>query len=1222
MATFGRIGMPRGGLACRAGHGGERATLALDRVGSAAVLPHPVPALPYPVPALPQPALPQPALPQPVLPRPVARPTGEDPAREPGAAEVFVGRREELALLARLAARAAAGRRQVAVVSGEAGIGKTYLCERAAEQAEQAGMAVEWGRCWPYGGAPPLWPWPALLAAVSGAPGGHPLAEGLGGASAAPERFTRFQAVADLVTRRLAGRPTMIVLDDVHAADADALLLTRFLARVLDRVPLLLVLTRRPDGQGDPALAQLAADVEREATVLALRRFTLPDAQDYLAAHGLHDPPDADAPPLGDGDPIGAGHRPGQDLARTVLAITGGNPLFVSRVVAHGSPQAGLAGVEQAVADSIGRLDADSRRTLALAAVLGRTVAVHDVAALAGRPVLVVLDDLADARRIGLVEPAGTDRFRFGHDVILGAAAATLRPRERLDAHAAAAALLGGSNRADRLALRAHHALQAAARSRQDAQRAVGACRAAARSMRRGFDYQQAAALLDAAVAVSDPWPAMTGRAALLVERAEAILACGRLSAARDAFARAAEALDGADDPILLARAALGLGGVWLNEHRDPVDRRRVLALQRSALDALAAAATADGGVAADGRPSADGEATGAGAGAASVPALRQVVSLRGRLAVRLAAESVYDGATPARALAELAAIRATGDAAALAEALSLTHHAMLGPEHNPVKLALAQELLTVAASSGDGMLALLGLLWRTVDLFHLGDARAERSLAELRARADALACQSVLYIVAAMDVMRLVRAGRLAQAEAAAGTCLELGLAVGDADAEAFYGAQLASIRWMQGRDGELLDLAAEAAASPTLAAGDFAFAAGAAMMAARAGRLDEARSALHRLVAAGGGLAALPTSSSWLTGMVAVAEAACLLDERAIAEQVRGLVEPFADLPVMPSLAVTCFGSTERALGLVALALGDADGAVRHHERAVAASRRFGNRPGTALSRVDLAAALTARAGSGDRARARTLLAAAHAEAVTMDLSVRAAQWAALLHAADASSSPDEPAAADAEPAGAEPAGAETTAGSSIPTTEAGGAGRTGTLTRQGDGWLLAADGRQLFLGDLQGLRYLAVLVERPGEGVTALALCGAVPFDAGHHEVVDRQALDAYRRRLRELDEERQDAEADGDTDRARALQADWDALTDHLRTVAGLGGRSRAFHTSAERARTAVRKSVRRALDAITAADPDLGAELQATIITGLTCRHIPATTSPRHWTVRR
>ncbi|EIV90804.1 AAA family ATPase [Frankia sp. QA3] len=740
----------------------------------------------------------------------------------PTGAGAFVGRREELALLARLTAKAAAERRQVVVVSGEAGIGKTYLCERAAAQAEQAGFRVEWGRCWPYGGAPPLWPWPAVLAAVlaavSGMPGGHPLAEGLGDESAAPERFTRFQAVADLLTRRLTDRPTMIVLDDVHTADAP------------------------PASTIDPASAIGAGGCEGRPT--------------------------------------------GQDLARTVLAITGGNPLFVSRVVAHGSPQAGLAGVEQAVADSIDRLDADGRRTLALAAVLGRTVAVHDVAALAGRPVDAVLDALAEARRVGLVEPEGADRFRFGHDVILSAAAATLRPRERLDAHATAAALIGASDRADRLTLRAHHALQAAARSGEDAQRAVVACRAAARYMRRGFDYQQAAALLDAAVAVSDPWPAAAGRAALLVERAEAILACGRLSAAREAFARAADAVDGADDPNLLARAALGLGGVWLNEHRDPIDRRRVLALQRAALGALADPARAA-----------------EGSGAASDPSRRQGASLRGRLAVRLAAESVYDGATPARALAALAEVRATGDAPALAEALSLTHHAMLGPEHNLVKLALVQELLTVAASAGDGMLALLGLLWRTVDLFHLGDARAERSLAELRVRADALACQSVLYIVAAMDVMRLVRAGRLAQAAAAAGTVLEFGLAVGDADAEAFYGAQLASIRWMQGRDGELLDLAAEAAASPTLTAGDFAFAAGAAMMAARAGRLDEARAALHHLVA---------------------------------------------------------------------LALGDADAAVRHHERAVAANRRFGNRPGTALSQVDLADALTTRAGSG-RGRGR---------------------------------------------------------------------------------------------------------------------------------------------------------------------------------------------------------------------------------------------------------
>src|SRR6185295_19829712 len=96
-------------------------------------------------------------------------------------------------------------------------------------------------------------------------------------------------------------------------------------------------------------------------------------------------------------------------------------------------------------------------------------------------------------------------------------------------------------------------------------------------------------------------------------------------------------------DPVSLARAALGLGGVWLGEHRRADDAERMLALQRRALEAL--------------------------------PAEENV--LRARLAVRLAAEEVYRGGDVVAVLEAVAGARRTGDAHALAEALSLAHHAL-----------------------------------------------------------------------------------------------------------------------------------------------------------------------------------------------------------------------------------------------------------------------------------------------------------------------------------------------------------------------------------------------------------------------------------------------------------------------------------------------------------------------------------------------------------------
>lgn len=96
--------------------------------------------------------------------------------------------------------------------------------------------------------------------------------------------------------------------------------------------------------------------------------------------------------------------------------------------------------------------------------------------------------------------------------------------------------------------------------------------------------------------------------------------------------------------------------------------------------------------------------------------------SLRCRLTVRLAAEAVYEGEAVDAVLDALAQARAVEDPRTLAEALSLTHHVMLGPEHTELRRSLADELITAGSEAGDGVLALFGLLWRTVDLYLAGD--------------------------------------------------------------------------------------------------------------------------------------------------------------------------------------------------------------------------------------------------------------------------------------------------------------------------------------------------------------------------------------------------------------------------------------------------------------------------------------------------------------------
>jgi tetratricopeptide (TPR) repeat protein len=443
--------------------------------------------------------------------------------------------------------------------------------------------------------------------------------------------------------------------------------------------------------------------------------------------------------------------------------------------------------------------------------------------------------------------------------------------------------------------------------------------------------------------------------------------------------------------------------------------------------------------------------------------------------------------------------------------------------------------------------------------------------------------------------VMLLVRAGRLDEAEAAAHRCFDLGTAVGEVDALGYLGGQLLAIRWIQGRDAELLDLAEDVAGSSTLVEAEFAFRAAAAAIAARAGHGDRARTALDKL--ATDGLAALPTSSTWLAGIFVIVEAAVALGDEAIAREAYDLLVPFADRPVMPSLAVACLGSTELALGKAALAFGDTGRAIDHLDRAVDANRRLGHRPLVAIAQAELASALDRRGGDDDRNRAAGLLATAIAEAEAMGMSDRVAAWRLI-----------EPGPVPRP----EHRGERT----------AGGAGtRSGVFRRQGRSWIVELDGHRAVVGDLVGMCYLAELLESPGRSIPALTLASgeaAVP-EAGWHELLDDRARAAYTARLRELTGELAEADANADLGQAERLRAARDMLVDELERATGLGGRPRSFAGDAERARTAVRKAIKRAIDEIDAGHPAIGRVLRSAVTTGTTCVYEPGSHAPIVWT---
>jgi hypothetical protein len=109
---------------------------------------------------------------------------------------------------------------------------------------------------------------------------------------------------------------------------------------------------------------------------------------------------------------------------------------------------------------------------------------------------------------------------------------------------------------------------------------------------------------------------------------------------------------------------------------------------------------------------------------------------------------------------------------------------------------------------------------------------------------------------------------------------------------------------------------------------------------------------------------------------------------------------------------------------------------------------------------------------------------------------------------------------------------------------------------------------------------------------------------------HTDLDEQARREYRRRMARLDAETGDLQASGDSDRAALSIAEREGLAGELAAATGIGGRARSFAGNEERARIAVGKAIRRALDRIAEADPAIGDRLRATIRTGLRCSYQP------------
>lgn len=182
-----------------------------------------------------------------------------------------------------------------------------------------------------------------------------------------------------------------------------------------------------------------------------------------------------------------------------------------------------------------------------------------------------------------------------------------------------------------------------------------------------------------------------------------------------------------------------------------------------------------------------------------------------------------------------------------------------------------------------------------------------------------------------------------------------------------------------------------------------------------------------------------------------------------------------------------------------------------------------------------------------------------------------------------------------------------------------------------------VIAFDGLTIRLADMKGFRYIARLLGDPAREFHALDLVaveagtlptgpaiGADPDLGTRHRgaqglpAIDDAARDAYRRRLREVEEDLEEARALNDPVRAELAERDRDYLVAELSRALGLAGRHRSIGGDAERARTSVTRSIRYAIRRLGGEHRRLAAHLDLCVHTGTYCAYRPDPLAPVRW----
>jgi class 3 adenylate cyclase/tetratricopeptide (TPR) repeat protein len=879
-----------------------------------------------------------------------------------------LGRDADMTAIADACKRVASGAgREVLLVSGEAGLGKTTLVAEAARAAFAGGACVLFGHCEEDLATPYQLFAEALGHYVTHAPEkqlvAHAAAHGSELAQLVPalarrltnlppskatdsdtERFLLFAAVVGLLATVSQSQPVVLVLDDLQWADRASLLLLRHLAASDLQMRVLVLATYRDSelSQSHPLLATLAA-LRRLNGVSRVELSGLDDAAvvaflEAAAGHTLED----------------AGLR----LAHAVYRETDGNPFFVGEVLRHLAETAAIVqdasgrwttknspeqialpdSVREVIGARVGRLGADAGRVLSTAAVIGRDFDLDLLARATKTSEDDLLDILEAAIAAALVreQTDATGRYSFAHALIQHTLYEGMGPTRRARAHRqvgeALEALCGGrpGNRVGELA---HH--WSSATQPVDLTRAINYSRQAgdaALASLAPFD-----ALRYYAQAVDLYGQGTDEDAALGVDLAIALGTAQRLAAdpsfrdtLLDAARRAAEL---GDTDRLVAAALATCWGAFSDA--GVIDHEKVEILEL-ALDRL-----------------------------------RDRTPDRARLLATLCGELSYDASLERRqALADeaIAIAESSGDDATIADVVNHVSIPLQIPPLFEQSLVRTAEALRRAERTGAPALLIGAAGYRLEAAAKAGDINEmDRCLEIEGALVRRLNEPIMTWLHTYRRSLRAQIAGDADQAEQLATRALEIG-PEGRQTVGTVFGAQLMTVHTQRGTMGTIIPLIEQAVADNP---GIPAIKAGLVSAYTEAGVTGEARRLLEDFAAND---FELPMDQTWISGMVGYAAAAIECRDPKYAQPLFDRLAPYGG-QFSTAGGASAQGPVSANLGGLATVLGRYDEADAYFAQAAAMCARMGAKYYGAWTDFLWGRMLAERKAPGDVEKAREL-------------------------------------------------------------------------------------------------------------------------------------------------------------------------------------------------------------------------------------------------------